>query len=302
MFNTIRISVLSVILSPAALFAAATFELPPKLTADSALRVMTYNVRREGKEDAPERTWRNRSPLVCALIKNINPDIFGLQEPTADQIEHIKTALSAHGMNLESFGQGRGSSWFGMGKDEYNPILYNKDICTVSETEQGTFSTNTVDTWFGWTPWHKEQTGYLPRICTWGKFKINATGQEFYFYNTHLDHMFPEAKKLCAQNVAKHIVEQNKGNLPVILVGDFNNEFKDAVKEALAGFENTKDLAANIIGPRETSTGWGDEKLKLIDHILKSRNISVSNHAVVPHEGDVYPSDHRPVFVDVILN
>ena len=86
------------------------------------------------------------------------------------------------------------------------------------------------------------------------------------------------------------------------MVGDFNTNFKDAVKEALAGFENTKELAANVMGPNETSTGWSDEKLKLIDHIVKSGNISVTNHAVVPHEGDVYPSDHRPVFADIFLN
>lgn len=302
MFNTLKKATLAVILCPAAVFAAATFEFPPKLTADSALRAMTYNIRREGKEDTPERAWSNRLPLVCALIKNINPDIFGLQEPTSEQIEQLKTALTTEGMNFESFGQGRGSSWFGWGPNEHNPIFYNKDICTVSETEHGTFHTNKIDTLFGWMPWHKDQTGWLPRICTWGRFKINATGQEFYFYNTHLDHMFPEAKKLCAITVAQHIAEQNKENLPVILLGDFNNEFKDAVKEALSTFENTKDLATQIMGPRETSTGWGDEKLKLIDHVLKRGNISVSNHAVVPHDGDVYPSDHRPVFADIVLN
>lgn len=302
MKSTTRLSVLFAILHIAAVFPADTFEIPPKLTAASALRIMTYNIRRDGKESKPERTWSNRLPLACALMHNINPDIFGLQEPTTDQIQQIKDALIAKGLHIESFGQGRGSSWWGLGTDECTPIFYNPDICTASKTEQGTFQINTIDSLLGWMPWHALQTGWLPRICTWGKFKVNATNQEFYFYNTHLDHMFADAQKQCAHNVAKHIAEQNKENLPVILVGDFNTDFKDAVREALAGFDNTKDLAAKVMGPNETSTGWGDEKLKLIDHIVKSGNISVTNHAVVPHEGDVYPSDHRPVFADVILN
>lgn len=294
--------ILFAIFSTTALFSADTFEIPQKSTAESALRTMTYNVRRDGKESTPERAWSNRLPLACALIQKIAPDIFGLQEPTANQIKQIKEALIAKGLPIESFGQGRGASWWGLGTDEHTPILYNTDICTVSETEQGTFQINAIDSWFGWMPWHAPQTGWLPRICTWGKFKIKATNQEFYFYNTHLDHMFADAQKWCAQNVAQHIAEQNKENLPVILVGDFNTDFKDAVKEALTKFENTKDLADNVMGPHETSTGWGDEKLKLIDHIVKSGNIAVTSHAVVPHEGDVYPSDHRPVFTDIILN
>lgn len=310
MVNNTKLSILSMILYSTAVFTAAdTFQIPQKSTDPGALRIMTYNVRREGDEKkVTAREWPNRLPLVCALIKKINPDIFALQEPVSSQMQQIKDTLIAKGMNIESFGESRGPSWqiFGTtyGPDEYNPIFYNTDKYTLSEAESGTFQINTVvNSLLGiWTPWEREQTGMVPRICTWGKFKINATGQEFYFYNTHFDHWYDKARKLCAQNVAKHIAEQNKENLPVILVGDFNTEFKDAVKEALAGFENTKDLAANVMGPNETSTGWGDEKLKLIDHIVSKGNVSVTNHAVVPHEGDVYPSDHRPVFADVVIN
>lgn len=281
------------------LFAAAdSFQIPNKLADPSALRVSSYNIRREGDEKGvSEREWNSRAHRVSALLAAINADIFGLQEPTLGQINDIKAYFTKNRMPVDFFGTGRGASWFGMGQDEYNPIFFNPTKVTL--IEQSTFKINEIERFLGiWIPW---LDGLLPRICTWGKFRINATGQEFYFYNTHFDHKFDGARRLCATNVAKHIAETNKNHLPVILVGDFNTDFVGSVKEALAGFKNTKDLAEHTFGPNETSTGWDNEKLKLIDHILKTGNISTTHHMVIPHEGDVYPSDHRPVAADIIV-
>lgn len=282
------------------IFGAADDHAGIKPQEAETLRVMTYNIRREGKEGKPERLWNNRSQLLIDLIQEIGPDIMGLQEVTPKQLSDINNALSPL---FTSFGESRGSSLMGFGADEGTPIYYKRDKLSASNEEQGTFVINAVtNSILGiWTPFERFQTGWLPRICTWGRFKINETGQEFYFYNTHFDHMFDEAKVTCAKSIANHIMKQNKENLPVILVGDFNADFTDRIKDIFSDFKNGLDSAVEKYGPVETETGWTEDKLKKIDHIVVKGISQVLYHAVIPRKGAIYPSDHRPVFADVTI-
>src|SRR5271163_4403247 len=127
------------------------------------LRVMTYNIRRDGPEKQEDCQWKNRKESVVSLWRNLNPNIVGLQEVTDNQMQDLREQFK----EFEFVGTGRGSSWFGLGDDEATPIGYKTDKFELQE--HGTFSINKVDTWYGWMPWHRYQTGLLPRICTWAK-------------------------------------------------------------------------------------------------------------------------------------
>ena len=298
-YRRFAILIFSVLLLQAGIsFAAADSNIPDKISDSKIFRTMTYNVRREGPESKPEREWPHRLHLVCAVIAKLKPDIFGLQEPTEKQINQIAETLKSNDFTYESFGEGRGESWGGRGANEFNPIFYNPELFDL--LDQGTFSINTVDSFWGyWMPWQYKQTGLLPRICTWGKFKQRATGQEFYFYNTHFDHQYEEARELCAQSVAKHIAEKNNDQLPVIITGDFNARFEHAIEQTLASFTPAIRMAPITGGPRETETGWTEDKLKEIDHILITEKTEALTHFVVTYESTVLPSDHRPVIADL---
>lgn len=263
---------------------------------EATLRIMTWNVRREGKEQKPERLWNERLSLVTSIIKRLHPDIMGLQESTKKQIDDFKKQEALN--HLKAFGDGRGSSWGGLGIDEHNPILYNEEKLTVIES--GTFPINRLEGIYKYMPW---QIGWLPRICTWGKFKIKNTNKEFYLYNTHFDHMYTTAQLNCARTLLQRIREQNKDDLPVIVTGDFNTEFSGDLKELLSDFVHTKDSATTQSGPHETATGWDNASPKWIDHILITNGTSVvENHTVIDHDEDsIYPSDHRPVYADMHL-
>jgi len=281
------------------------------------LRVATYNIRREGKEKFPPREWKNRLPAIVKLLENIQPDIIGLQEPIKKQIDDLTGQLENYGW----FGQGRGESWGGRGKNEYNPIFYNKKNLILHK--QGTFHLN--DWKLSWQSWLKQPhvIGLLPRICTWGLFEIKKTGYKFYVYNTHLDHKFTTAR-LNQLKIIIDIINQNndtndnKNN--IILLGDFNTDLDGTIqslvnKEAL---RNTRDLAKHLEGPRETATGWDDKDLQQIDHILIKNNnegptVIVKQHVVCENKGwaailksdpviNRHPSDHRPVFVDIYFS
>lgn len=255
----------------------------------SPMRIMTYNIRREGKEKNQEHLWANRAASLIALLRNQNPDIIGLQEVTQGQRQTLEESLSD---KFNMVGKSRGTSWFGLGTDEATPIAYQKDKFEL--VEEGTFPLNSG---FVWMPWHASQTGYLPRICTWAKLKDTKNNKEFYVYNTHLDHMY-EAARLNGAREIVHDINQRTAGLPVIVTGDFNTAYEGDMKKTFSDFKHVKDLAARSAGPQETSTGWDNKKLQWIDHILvNGSNAEVPTYRVIEAEG--YPSDHRPVVADI---
>lgn len=263
--------------------------------AANPLRIMTFNIRREGKEKDLKNRWNNRKARVFELIASLHPDIIGLQEPTIVQIHDLAQAL-----NMEWFGSGRGSSWLGMGADEYNPIFFNSKRLELLES--GTFPINPCSTTE--YMWDREKYGLLPRICTWGKFKDLTTQHEFFVFNTHLDHLYMRAQVHGLETIIKSI-DTKPANIPLILMGDFNTEITPGLQSTiLKNFANTNTHAKEKIGPEETRTGWRHEELKKIDHILvrTSAPITVLRHTtIVEQDKDTLPSDHRPVILDVEL-
>ncbi len=267
----------------------------------NCLRIVTYNIRRKGKEKLPARAWESRLPAVITLLKSMQPDIIGLQEAVEEQINDLANQLENYGW----FGQGRGKSWVGYGTDEYNPIFYNKKRLTLHE--KGTFHIND----WSWKSWLKQPhvIALLPRICTWGLFEIKETGETFYVYNTHLDHKFAFArlnqlKAIIARMKQNNYAANNKNN--IILLGDFNTELDDKVQSVLneMGLRNTKNLAKSLKGPGITSPGWDNKDPRQIDHIVvkdngKNQEVTVKQHVVLQNVTDQQPSDHHPVYVDV---
>lgn len=256
------------------------------------IRVVTYNVRREGSEKEADRLWQNRKQRVVDLIARVNPDIIGMQEATQQQITDITALLS----KFIAIGQGRGSSWVGCGTDESNPIFYNKERFQL--LDQGTFFVNKQESMFPfWNPFCYKQTGLLPRICTWAQFKDRETEKTFYIYNTHLDNNFDEARKFSAEVIRKHMDDKK----PIIITGDFNMPFTKFLPTIFSNFVHARAIAKEQFGPQETRTGWSDDELKQIDHILIQEHTAHVIRFEVIEERQPYSSDHRLVFADVSL-
>lgn len=263
--------------------------------APNPLRIMTFNIRCGVREKASKNLWQNRRARVIELIESLHPDIMGLQEPTIEQMNDLEKALK-----LSWFGANRGSSWFGLAPDEYNPIFYNNERLELLES--GTFSINPC-TKMEYL-WDRKKYGLLPRICTWGKFKDRATQQEFFVFNTHLDHLYAEAQRHGLETILKFI-DEKPANIPLIFMGDFNTEITpDLQTSTLKNFINTSTIAREKAGPEETRTGWYFEELKKIDHILVRKGTSIEvlqQQTIVEPDKDTLPSDHRPVIDDLIF-
>ena len=60
----------------------------------TSIKIMTFNIRRDGVEYDKKYQWKNRLPIVTTILDKEKPDIIGLQEPIKSQIKGLKKSLN----------------------------------------------------------------------------------------------------------------------------------------------------------------------------------------------------------------
>jgi len=256
------------------------------------LDVMTFNIRTSAIPDGDD-AWPNRRHLVAETIRRHDPDVLGLQEALAEQIEYLEEELPQY----RWLGVDRGLNG-GRGLSEATPIFYRHDA--LVPIESGTF-------WLGNQPNPGAYDGRGgrgrggSRIVTWARFHHLETGRQLWVYNTHLSPREGEQHIRFAEMINQRIAELPPGSA-VIVLGDFNAYAgaSETWRVATSGhLRDAWDAAAERHGPTVTSNGFGpppDWGGARIDWILVGGPIDVSTAAtIVNSEGDRYPSDHYPV-------
>ena len=75
------------------------------------LKIMSFNVRYNSPKDLGENSWDARKGAVVNLIKQMSPDVVGLQEPRTIQRTYIKESLPEYAyMEAPGTGDGRGGN------------------------------------------------------------------------------------------------------------------------------------------------------------------------------------------------
>lgn len=250
------------------------------------LTVMSYNIRYANENDG-ENSWSQRQDHLAGQINFYEPQIFGVQEALHTQLDFLKDTLRGY----EYFGKGRDD---GAQKGEFSAIFYKTEEFDL--LGKGTF-------WLSPTPevpgkgWDAD----YPRVCTYGKFKKKSTGEKFWVFNTHFDHVGTEARRNSVQLIHKRIEELNEEKLPVILMGDLNLEPEtEEIKFLSSHYNDTKNVAEISFGPEGTFNGFDfcDPVTRRIDYIFTTEGIDVLKYAVLSDSKDLkYPSDHLPVLV-----
>ncbi len=169
--------------------------------------VMTYNIKYDNKNDTVNN-WNDRKDAMVNLLKKYHPSFIGLQEALYNQLTFLDKALP----DYRYIGVGRED---GKQKGEFSPILYNTKMY---ELLQG----NTF--WLSPTP-EKISVGWdaaLERICTYALFENKISKQKIWVFNTHFDHIGVRARNESARLILKKIMEINKEDHPVVLMGDLN--------------------------------------------------------------------------------
>ena len=167
MANLIRFAIVLILVSLSASHVAS-----PKLLAQDAMRVATYNIRYANRGDGLDQ-WANRSKAVGNYLRDM--DICGLQEVTYPQLVQLRDQLT----QFADYGVGRDDGEHG---GEHAVIFFRKQF--LKEIDKGTFWLSEEPERIGVAGWDAA----LPRTCTWIQLEDQRTKEQFIVGNTHFDH------------------------------------------------------------------------------------------------------------------
>lgn len=279
--------------------------LPTESHTGMSLNIMSFNIRRGTAKDGRNH-WVFRSSHVNEILSRYRPDVLGLQEALDFQISEIRTMLPGY----EVIGTGN----LGESKGLHSAIFY--DARRFVPSAEGTF-------WFSDTPEIPGSKGWgniIPRTCTWARFVEKESGQSFYFYNTHLDHLSLRSRKRSVVSLIRHIHRRPFPD-PFVLTGDFNARERSRPMRFLRGKSHLKiKKQGNLSNPeplmdtfracypnhRNVVTYHGFRRfffrLKL-DYIFVPSSVTVQDAKIIQQRWKkCFPSDHFPLVSHIRLN
>jgi endonuclease/exonuclease/phosphatase family metal-dependent hydrolase len=246
----------------------------------SPLTFVSYNIRYATAADGPN-LWVFRRAAVFALINSRRPDVLGVQEALATQIDELLVHLP-------------GYAYVGVGRDdgkragEYSAVFYRRDRLSV--TESGTFWLSDTPEVVGSKSWGNN----VVRICTWATMR-STDGMTFNVYNAHFDHESQPSREKSAALLRSRVSGHS------VVMGDFNaGEQNAAVKDLLSnGLVDTfralhsDAIEVGTFNGFDTKATKGDK----IDYVLCSPGWKVIDAAIdrTLFDGRA-PSDHFPVW------
>ncbi|MBM4293619.1 MAG: endonuclease/exonuclease/phosphatase family protein [Deltaproteobacteria bacterium] len=249
------------------------------------LRIMTFNLRFANPADGPNE-WRHRKELVVDIILNRSPALLSTQEGTVPQLEYLAERLPGYLPLIEHREVDRTC--------QYPTIYYRAGSFQVKYS--GEF-------WLSHTPGVHRSSSWgsaFPRMATFGLFQVD--GREFYFVDTHLDHISAEARLQGARMIREHFFPLNK---PIILAGDFNEPPEGPVYRELMGASSPLQDTWRALHPagEEAPTQHqfdGRPRGARIDWILVSPPFRPRGAEIITdHRDKRYPSDHFPYLAEV---
>jgi endonuclease/exonuclease/phosphatase family metal-dependent hydrolase len=262
-----------------------------------ALTLMSYNLKFASPTFEP--SWDIRKEWQVEMIKKYSPDIIGTQEGLKGQIDFLQDELPDYVV----VGEGRK----GGDADEHMAVFFKRDKFRLRE--MGSFQLSSTPEIIGSGP------EINPRMVTWIRLAVInrdsnlypqdyrgnwANTKEFYVFNTHLFN--GKKDTLARRNAARLILDRVKKldrfgewtkDRPVFLMGDFNCLPGSPPYNILV---KRKDSNKHDLFEDSIEGGLG------IDWILHKGNTKVLHYEKVDFNvTGVYPSDHKPVFVEMEL-
>jgi endonuclease/exonuclease/phosphatase family metal-dependent hydrolase len=265
----------------------------PGLAAAQTVKAMTYNLRLDIASDSLNR-WDLRKENVAALIRYYEPDFLGTQEGLFHQLVYLDSTLA----DYEYVGGGRND---GKQKGEFSALFYHAGRYRV--LLDSTF-------WLSETPGlpSKGWDAALNRVCTYALLENKESGEKYWVFNTHFDHVGERARaesvRLILAGIRRVSAERDH---PVILTGDLNLEPGEAPVSEVTAVLSDAYTASEIppYGPVGTFNAFRFEKVpeRRIDYVFFSpADFRARRYAAIDDFTDFrYPSDHMPVLVELVV-
>ena len=262
------------------------YEDPEGTDGGRTVKVMSFNLRSADSNDPGVNNWTARRPAVKAMLAAQSPLVMGTQECDPIQRKNIiedDPRYAAIGVDLN-----------GPGDCEECAVFYLKDSIEVL-THATFYLSNTPD-----VPSRLNGTSNY-RVCTWGKMKMKKGGQEFYFFNTHLEYSAAQLRQPEMDIILGKIKEIVTEEAPMVLLGDFNCDEDDAIYNGIKnyGFQSCRTKA--LVGDsHKTHNGFGGYA-QTLDHAFYKGFAGVNKFATdrYKYAGITYISDHYPIWASL---
>ena len=209
--------------------------------------------------------WVARRAACLEMIRAESPDVSGFQEPHRPQIDYLK-------VNLPEYAE------VDMGRDaatdiekkpdggEHLMIMYRRSKYILLDS--GFF-------WISPTPECPSRgwDAMCRRVTVWVQLKDRKTGKEFFYFDTHFDHIGKQARAESARMMVARMKRIAGEKAAVFLSGDLNTTYDNALLDPLKAWMQSARHAAPVT----------DE--------LAYRTLVDSGRYGVP-----FLSDHNPVY------
>lgn len=247
------------------------------------LKVISFNIRY--CDDPDGNSIAERAPRLKAVLDPLDADIIGFQESSALWEPFLE---KDYGDKYEIFLVHRASK-----DSEAVPVMWKKDRFDC--IDKGFF-------WLSDTPdvesrgWDERFNCY--RICLWCILKEKASGEEFFFMNTH----FGFGDK--GQSDSANLIASRRNaitKLPTAITGDFNMTPDMAGYRAMTShFDDVNTLTVKDM----TTTYHGYDPAKIddqhIDYCFISKDVTPISYTHLKDTVDgKYPSDHFGLLVNL---
>ncbi|WP_208740099.1 endonuclease/exonuclease/phosphatase family protein [Arthrobacter agilis] len=292
-----------------------------------------------------ELPWRDRREAVVETITSRAPDVLGLQEASQGwlrgedrsgslaQFEDLVMRVNDVGPEYALTNDIRNNC-----RNPTTPAGCDYEERGASKGTRIIYNTETIEYLRGGA----ERLPFIgptdnERYFVWGIFRQIASGREFFFGNTHLEprsgSAYFDLRREQASMIVDIVQRENQGDLPAILVGDFNShrwtEPSNAPYEVMSGAGYTDPLGGTEKSPLPDANAYVERRIgtyydsvsgfsrsagaygafgngRYIDYIFTSpMRVSVWETVVkVDSEGDfigIIPSDHNMIRAEVEL-
>ncbi|WP_127717769.1 endonuclease/exonuclease/phosphatase family protein [Halobacteriovorax sp. HLS] len=255
-------------------------------------KVASANIRFDNPQDG-RHDWAGRRILLSSLLNDFCADIFGTQEGREEQIKDLCSLLPNHTLVEEH------REWI---EERMYPCIFvnSQNIEVISSG----------DIWLSETPTiggSKSFNSAFPRLCTWIKAKHKHRDFNFFYVNTHLDHVLSSTRSEQIQVLIDEVKRINDQNLPIIVTGDFNESPQEEVRDKLISqFSNLYDPWTKHGHLEETSyhkfDGLNPEGARIdwiiADKFFESKSIRLAKE----NQKGIFPSDHFPVLAEFTIS
>ena len=257
--------------------------------AKADLKLMSFNIRYYKPGADGDNGWVGRRAACLEMIRAESPDVIGFQEPHRPQIDYLK-------VNLPEYAE------VDMGRDaatdieekpdggEHLMIMYRRSKYILLDS--GFF-------WISPTPECPSRgwDAMCRRVTVWVQLKDRKTGKEFFYFDTHFDHIGKQARAESARMMVARMKRIAGEKAAVFLSGDLNTTYDNALLDPLKAWMQSARHAAPVTDELPTFNDFGKRSL-WIDFIFARNARALAYRTLVDsgRYGVPFLSDHNPVY------